>query len=132
MLLVLLPQFCGIYLQKTNTWSLRLCKIQRGKEESSKTNLHCWLVGWFGLNGPFRQYFSVYRAISQREGERGEKRQKRSKNDQTTSTRTYRKRVGLVGWLFGFNGPLREYFSLYRAVSQREENRVGWLVVVWV
>ena len=28
----------------------------------------------------------------------------------------------LVG-CFGFNGPLRQYFSLYRAVSQRE---VGW------
>ena len=27
---------------------------------------------------------------------------------------------------FGFNGPLRQYFSLYRAVSQR----VGWLVVL--
>ena len=27
-----------------------------------------------------------------------------------------------IGWLvgFGFNGPLRRYFSLYRAVSQRE------------
>ena len=24
---------------------------------------------------------------------------------------------------FGFNGPLRQYFSLYRAVSQREEER---------
>ena len=27
------------------------------------------------------------------------------------------------GWMvccFGFNGPLRQYFSLYRAVSQRE------------
>ena len=34
-------------------------------------------------------------------------------------------RVGLVGWLvdFGFNGPLRQYFSLYRAVSQREGER---------
>ena len=34
-----------------------------------------------------------------------------------------------VGWLvgcFGFNGPLRQYFSLYRAVSQR----FGWLF--WV
>ena len=31
----------------------------------------------------------------------------------------------LVGWLvdFGFNGPLRQYFSLYRAVSQREGER---------
>ena len=32
------------------------------------------LVGWFGLNDPLRQYFSLYRAVSQREGERGEKR----------------------------------------------------------
>ena len=29
----------------------------------------------------------------------------------------------LVGWLFGFNGPLRQYFSLYRAVSQSEEEK---------
>ena len=32
-----------------------------------------WLVGCFGFNGPFRQYFSLYRAVYQREGERGEK-----------------------------------------------------------
>ena len=31
------------------------------------------LVGCFGLSGPLRQYFSLYRAVSQREGERGEK-----------------------------------------------------------
>ena len=31
-----------------------------------------WLVG-SGLNGPLRQYFSLYRAVSQREGERGKK-----------------------------------------------------------
>ena len=30
------------------------------------------LVG-FGFNGPLRQYFSLYRAVSQREGERGKK-----------------------------------------------------------
>ena len=42
-----------------------------------------WLVGYFGLNGPLRQYFSLYRAVSQREGK-------------------------------------RQFFSLYRAVSQRE------------
>ena len=29
-------------------------------------------VGCFGLNGPLRQYFSLYRAVSQREGEREE------------------------------------------------------------
>ena len=30
-----------------------------------------------------------------------------------------------IGWLvdLGFNGPLRQYFSLYRAVSQREGGR---------
>ena len=32
-----------------------------------------WLVGCFGFNGPLRQYSSLYRAVSQREGERGEK-----------------------------------------------------------
>ena len=37
-----------------------------------------WLVG-FGFNGPLRQYFSLYRAISQREGERGKKGQMRVK-----------------------------------------------------
>ena len=38
-----------------------------------------------------------------------------------------------IGWLVGcfwFNGPLRQYFSLYRAVYQREGERVGWLVVM--
>ena len=52
-------------------------------------------VGWlFGFNGPLRQYFSLYQAVSQREGERekGEKRTDESKNVQTTSTRTYYKR----------------------------------------
>ena len=33
-----------------------------------------WLVGCLGFNGPLRQYFSLYRAVSQREGERKEKR----------------------------------------------------------
>ena len=32
-----------------------------------------WLVGCFEFNGPLRQYFSLYQAVSQREGERGEK-----------------------------------------------------------
>ena len=38
-----------------------------------------WLVGCFGFNDPLRQYFSLYRAVSQREGERGEKGQMRVK-----------------------------------------------------
>ena len=37
------------------------------------TVIQIWLVGCFGLNGPLRQYFSLYRAVSQREGERIEK-----------------------------------------------------------
>ena len=32
-----------------------------------------WLVGCFGFNGPLSQYFSLYRAVSQRAGEGEEK-----------------------------------------------------------
>ena len=32
-----------------------------------------WLVGCFGLNGPLRQYFGLYQAVSKRGGERKEK-----------------------------------------------------------
>ena len=32
-----------------------------------------WLVGCLGFTGPLRQSFSLYRAVSQREGEREEK-----------------------------------------------------------
>ena len=37
------------------------------------------LVGCLGFNGPLRQYFSLYRAASQREGEREEKGKMREK-----------------------------------------------------
>ena len=50
-----------------------------------------WLVDCFGLNSPLRQYFSLYLAVSQREGERRERIDK-SKNVQTTPTRTFCKR----------------------------------------
>ena len=50
-----------------------------------------WLVGCFGFNGPLRQYFSLYQALSQRERERGE-RIDENKNVQTTPTRTNCKR----------------------------------------
>ena len=46
------------------------------------TARYSWLVGCFGFNGPLRQYFSLYRAVSQREGERiemGQMREKMSK-----------------------------------------------------
>ena len=42
-----------------------------------------WLVGCFGFNSPLSQYFSLYLAVSQREGERRE-RIDESKNVQTT------------------------------------------------
>ena len=49
----------------------------RGEGASSLYNLEttngAWLVGCFGFIGPLRQYFSLYRAVTQREGERGEK-----------------------------------------------------------
>ena len=32
-----------------------------------------WLNGCFGFNGPLKQYFSLYRAVFQREGDIGEK-----------------------------------------------------------
>ena len=38
-----------------------------------------WLVGCFRFNGPLRQYFSLYRAVSQREGGKGEIGQMRVK-----------------------------------------------------
>ena len=69
----------------------QLCR--KGHVDASRTRFG-WLVV-FGLNDPLRQYFSLYRVVSQRE---------------------------LVG-CFGLNGPLRQYFSLYRAVSQREGER---------
>ena len=50
------------------------------------------MVGCFRFNGPLRQYFSLYRAVSQREGEREEKGQMRVKMSKTTPTRTYCKR----------------------------------------
>ena len=39
----------------------------------NKSWLVGWLVGCFGFNGPLIQYFSLYRAVSQREGEIKEK-----------------------------------------------------------
>ena len=50
--------------------------------ETWKYDRFGWLVGWFGFNGPLRQYFNLYRAVSQREGVRKEN-DRRGKNVQT-------------------------------------------------
>ena len=42
---------------------LQACYMNRGSEENKY-----WLVGFLGFNGPFRQHFSLYRAVCQREG----------------------------------------------------------------
>ena len=55
-------------------WQSGIKKIissKTGCMESSQ--LLYWLVGCLGFNGPLRQYFSLYRAVSQKEGEREEK-----------------------------------------------------------
>ena len=53
--------------------------IKIGKKQMINVRPAGWLVGCFGLNGPLRQYFSLYRAVSQSEGERGEKKLMRVK-----------------------------------------------------
>ena len=51
---------------------------------SSSDLTECWLVGCFGFNGPLRQYFSLYRAVSQREGERKDDDDEFKFNDAST------------------------------------------------
>ena len=54
----------------------KLCTSNMKRADGPRINItprKLWLVGCFGFNGPLRQYFSLYRAVSQREGERGEK-----------------------------------------------------------
>ena len=48
----------------------------------------CWLVGGFGFNGPFRQYFSLYRAVSKKRGRKRKERIDKSTYVQTSPTRT--------------------------------------------
>ena len=77
-----------------------------------------WLVGCFGLDGPLRQYFSLYQAVSQREGERKEMIDER-KNVQTTPTCTYCKLSRLLPYLNQCNP------SYHPTIPQ-----IGWLVVL--
>ena len=50
-----------------NTWEFLCYKGNQGITET--LNYSAFIIGWlvvFGLNGPLRQYFSLYRAVSQR------------------------------------------------------------------
>ena len=83
-------------LRLQNFYDLKVQMSLHDSRSSCNSVVRCpdlkgWLVDCFEFNDPLRQYFSLYRVVSQREGERGEKGQ-RVKNVQTTPTRTYCKR----------------------------------------
>ena len=80
------------FLMKYSYKEVQYCQFYLDTPPTQLSRSRDWLVGCFGFNGPLRQYFSLYRAVSQREGERGVKRIDESKNVQTTPTRTYYKR----------------------------------------
>ena len=79
----------------------------------------CWLVGWFGVwfgFGPLRQYFSLYRAVFQREGERGE-RIDESKNVQTIPT--YCKRNSPLPYCYqNCRTPLHSKFTQHHRITR--------------
>ena len=63
-------------------------KTERAGDKSELTSEHeawgyDWLVGCFGFNGPLRQYFSLYQAVSHRGRKKREKIDER-KNVQTS------------------------------------------------
>ena len=51
-------------------------RIKR-KKKNTLLPIVVMLVGCFWLNGPLRQYFSLYQAVSQREGERNDRQEKK-------------------------------------------------------
>ena len=62
------PKETGLFILDTDASDYQVAGILSQVQDVG------WLVGCFGFNGSLRQYFSLYRAISQREGERKEKR----------------------------------------------------------
>ena len=74
--------YCLLYFLRIRILLYIRKNLDCGHAQSQQTLSHNYslpqfkvvmLVGWFGLNGPLRQYFSLYRAVSEREGERKEK-----------------------------------------------------------
>ena len=75
---------CHAFLSKT----LRVNMVAAIDWCSHTTHDWIWLVSCFGFNGPLWQYFSLYRAVSQRVRKKRNKIDER-KNVQTMPTRTY-------------------------------------------
>ena len=79
-----------------------------------------WLVGCFGLNDPLRQYFSLYRAVSLREGDKREKCQKNPPSSTGGGGRVVR-----WCWVnFQCRGVLQFGYNRARAYCAR--SRCGW------
>ena len=58
----------GKAIETTLKWGRGIYTVERSISKKKG-----WLVGYFVFNGPLRQFLSLYRAVSQREGEREEK-----------------------------------------------------------
>ena len=69
---ILSPDVQGWIVEQLKTFATYF-PIVETRLENGVSKRMIWLVGCFGFNGPLRQYFSLYRAVSQREGEREEK-----------------------------------------------------------
>ena len=67
------------FCHNISSFWIGLFSKSRCSHEISLVHLVGWLVDCFGFNDPLRQYFSLYRVVSQREEERGEKGQRRVK-----------------------------------------------------
>ena len=121
-------------------------------EGHTKKDPNCPARGWLGFNGPLRQYYSLYRVVSQRDGERDEKgfrRVKMSKQPPPAPTAgaigpcpTIIQIVGrpgtvslprtiappdhpwLVGWLFLGLTTLQDSISVYIGSSPKEREKV--------
>ena len=61
----------SIYLHDITHVYLLLLILACRHKMPHKTNQD-WLIVCFGLNGPLRQYFSLYRTLSHKDGERNE------------------------------------------------------------
>ena len=55
---------CISFYPFINRWPEFVCPFGRIEKD---VRMSSWLVGCFGFNGPLRQYFSLYRTISQRD-----------------------------------------------------------------